>query len=288
MEQQTSEWHKFRALGIGGSDVAAILGLSKWMTPRQLWTYKTGLAVQPDISDQYQVRRGVDNESKARAHVELIRGEAYEPALAIHPEYDFMRVSLDGKNKSGKRLCEIKVPSKKVIEDALNGIVPDYYMAQCQYQLMVTGAEENLFFCFSPETNQGASVSILPDQEWFTRIRNAVIPFWTVNVMQKIPPELTDRDYIQIKDHEMLAKAALYTELKNKLDADKAAVEALEEELKALTKEHPAILCGQLKITKYTQKSAVEYAKIPELKNVDLDQYRKPPSERVRITNGKS
>jgi len=284
MEQQSSEWHKFRALGIGSSDVAAILGLSKWMTPYQLWTYKTGLAVQPDISGQYQVRRGIDNEAKARAHVELIRGETYEPSLAVHPKYDFMRVSLDGRTKSGERLCEIKVPSQKIIDDALKGIVPDQYMAQCQYQLMVTGALENLFFCFNPETNQGASVTVLPCKDWFSKIEAAVVPFWTVNVLQKIPPELTDRDYVKVTDHEMIAKATLYSELKKKLKADEEAIELLEEELKKMTQSHPAILCGPAKITRYTQKGAVEYAKIPELKNLDLEQYRKQPSSRVRIT----
>ena len=36
------EWLKTRQTGIGGSDVAAILGLSKWKTPLDIYLAKTG------------------------------------------------------------------------------------------------------------------------------------------------------------------------------------------------------------------------------------------------------
>lgn len=36
------EWHEMRRLGIGGSHVGTILGLSKWDSPYSLWARKTG------------------------------------------------------------------------------------------------------------------------------------------------------------------------------------------------------------------------------------------------------
>ena len=35
------DWLKERQKGIGGSDVAAILGMSPWRTPYQVWEEKT-------------------------------------------------------------------------------------------------------------------------------------------------------------------------------------------------------------------------------------------------------
>ncbi len=42
-------FHADRLTGIGGSDLAAILGLSKWRSPYQVWLEKTGRS-QPDLS----------------------------------------------------------------------------------------------------------------------------------------------------------------------------------------------------------------------------------------------
>ena len=36
------EWLDFRKVGIGGSDVAVICGISKYKSPLQLWMEKTG------------------------------------------------------------------------------------------------------------------------------------------------------------------------------------------------------------------------------------------------------
>ena len=40
-ELTREEWLARRRSGIGGSDVAAVLGLSPWKSPRQVWLDKT-------------------------------------------------------------------------------------------------------------------------------------------------------------------------------------------------------------------------------------------------------
>ena len=39
------DWLKERQKGIGGSDVAAILGMSPWRTPYQVWEEKSELPI---------------------------------------------------------------------------------------------------------------------------------------------------------------------------------------------------------------------------------------------------
>ncbi|MDQ3578214.1 MAG: YqaJ viral recombinase family protein, partial [Actinomycetota bacterium] len=46
------EWHAARAQGLGGSEIAAVLGLSPWESRFSLWHRKTGTAspvVENDI-----------------------------------------------------------------------------------------------------------------------------------------------------------------------------------------------------------------------------------------------
>ena len=41
------EWLRYRKCGIGGSDVAAILGISKWNSAISLWLDKTNQTNEP-------------------------------------------------------------------------------------------------------------------------------------------------------------------------------------------------------------------------------------------------
>lgn len=56
------EWLEFRKTGIGGSDAAAILGLSPFKTNIQVWEEKVGLRTPDDISEEPQVKYGKESE----------------------------------------------------------------------------------------------------------------------------------------------------------------------------------------------------------------------------------
>ena len=58
-----AEWLEQRKKGIGGSDVAAIMGLSPWRTPAEVWFEKTGRVEPPDLSDKPYVQKGVELEA---------------------------------------------------------------------------------------------------------------------------------------------------------------------------------------------------------------------------------
>ena len=56
------EWLAFRRTGIGGSDAAAILGLSSFKSNVEVWEEKTGRREAEDISDKSQVQYGKNAE----------------------------------------------------------------------------------------------------------------------------------------------------------------------------------------------------------------------------------
>lgn len=57
-------WLGERRRGIGGSDVAGLLGLSRWSSPYQVWLDKTGRA--PEQDDTWPMFRGREDETKLR------------------------------------------------------------------------------------------------------------------------------------------------------------------------------------------------------------------------------
>ena len=88
-------WHQARLHGLGASDTAAILGLSPWRTPKQVWAEKlqlvepedagpaaeAGLRLEPFLARWYQDRTGHRLRDPGGIHV--------------HPEYPCLRASLD-------------------------------------------------------------------------------------------------------------------------------------------------------------------------------------------------
>lgn len=276
---ETSAWHEFRAKGIGSSDIASILGISPWKSAHQLWKEKTGIEKAVDISNQYQVQRGVVNEPRARAIFELIDGKSFPAALAIHPEFDFMRVSLDGDD--GETVLEIKCPGQKTMDDAKLGKIPDYYMCQIQYQMFVAQRKKAVFFCYQPETEHYEFVNVEPDFNLQEKIKTEVINFWD-KIQTKTWEDETD--YLDLNDKDFHSAAKNWLCTKKELDEAKKKFESAEEQVLSFESKHKKEIRGfGIKILKSEVKGSVDYSKIEVLKNVDLDKYRKPSTTRTTI-----
>lgn len=283
MEQKSEAWHNWRALGIGSSDVAIILGISPWKTAFRLWQEKTK-QVTVEYTGNFATERGEKYEGKARAHVELITGKEWPAELVIDEVRNHYRVSLDG--RCGDEILEIKVPSIALVEDVeTKGIegVPDYYMAQMQYQLLVTKATRCLFVCFHPERNKISSVWVHPDKKWIAKIEKAVDAFWNC-ILSGEQPAMTDKDFIELDDKQFLEDASLYAALSKSISDLEEKIATVKERILEQAKVHPAIQGGGIRVSGYTVKGNVDYSAIPELKLVNLESYRKPPRKQYRIT----
>lgn len=140
--KNNAEWLEQRRLGIGGSDVSAIMGMSKYKSAYALWAEKVGLAKMADISDKPAVYWGTV--------LEPVVGAEYEKH---HPEREVRRVnavcksikrpwaqaSLDYEvkdEKLGWGVLEIKTAGLMRAKDWENGI-PLYYQTQIAHYLSV-------------------------------------------------------------------------------------------------------------------------------------------------------
>lgn len=212
VESARQVWLQSRRLGVGGSDVAAILGLSKYKSPYQLWLDKTNRADLDDSESEpaywgNQLEDIVAKEYAKRNGVKIQRVNA-----TIHnPDHEWMIANIDRaiinpeisgnvRIKEGKlttdRILECKTANQylaKLWGDEQSEQVPDYYLTQCQWYMGNTGAS----ICGLGVLIGGQkfrSYQIEFDAELFAMLQEECSKFWFDNVQADIPPAPTTFD----------------------------------------------------------------------------------------------
>jgi putative phage-type endonuclease len=276
---QEFDWHEWRRQGLGSSDAPALMGESPWKTPYDVWEDKTGRA-KPRAAN-YAQQRGIDREPEARAKYELESDIDMPPMLVESAAYPFLRASLDGFNADARRVLEIKCPGREDHAEALAGRVPKKYQWQLVHQLMVTEAEEAHYWSYYEK--KGVLVVFKRDLEREAILKKASIDFWADFVLTDTPPPLSDRDYRDVTEKESsIFVSALRQYRHYKAEADRIALvlEGLKEAAEAQAKllGHTRLRADGITFVQCSRKGNVDYAKIPELRGVDLEKYRKKPS----------
>jgi putative phage-type endonuclease len=134
------DWLKERMAGIGGSDAAAVMGLSKWKTPLDVFLEKRG-EIAADFVDSEPMKWGrllepVVRQEYAERSGQVVRLTPNE--VIRHPKLPFMLCTPDGITESG-RLYEGKCArtSDGWGEEGTDQI-PEAYWIQVQHSLIVT------------------------------------------------------------------------------------------------------------------------------------------------------
>ena len=142
----TEQWLKARTL-IGGSDAAALVGMSPYKDNITLWKEKTGRQKPPDISNEEFVRFGHDAEPHLREMFALDHPQYQvgylENNMFFNDKYPFAHASLDGwiTDQDGRRgVLEIKTTNilQSMQREKWNDRIPDNYYCQVLWYLMVT------------------------------------------------------------------------------------------------------------------------------------------------------
>lgn len=129
-----------RRSGIGGSDVAAICGLSPWKSAYQVWMEKTGRSEGPE--QNHAMAYGTMIEPVIRSWYELETGSPVimPRGILVHPVHNFMLANLDG--HTSDRVLEIKTSrSNSDWGEPGTDAIPVYYMTQLQWYMMIAGFE---------------------------------------------------------------------------------------------------------------------------------------------------
>jgi putative phage-type endonuclease len=148
-EVESDEWHAARAEGLGGSEIAAVLGLSKWESRYSLWHRKRGLVGDREQSNPMTVGRYVESATRQwflDQHIDLTAevGGTYQsserPWQIGSP--DGLLWDLSDGDRGPRAILELKF----AIYDTEWGAegtdeIPPYYLTQCRWYLDVFGLD---------------------------------------------------------------------------------------------------------------------------------------------------
>lgn len=211
--QGSKEWHAWRKKGIGASEAAIVMGKSPWNTPFMLWATKTNRLEPAPFHPRAQaaMERGTRLEPTARAKYVAQTGIDVQPDTLVHPDYDFIRVSLDGWNKERKHIVEFKVPGKAAVAKAAKGRVEEQYYWQIMQQFMVSDAETCDYVVYDEDNDRLIVIPVARNREDEAILLSALQEFWSC-VMHDVPPkvDMSDLDNVvqRIKGlQEQLSKA---------------------------------------------------------------------------------
>lgn len=186
-----SSWLRLRSQGLGGTDVAAVLGFDKWRTPLDVWLDKTGRGDRTLSS--YPMRRGTFMErflldEYARRNAPAILDKP--PALLAHPDLPILRASLDGLAHHPDRtvILDAKAPTWRGRADWWDDekACPDSYAIQMLVYLAVTGLDEAVLVADVAGEYREVRVDRNPD--WEAAALPLLDRWWAEHVVADQPP----------------------------------------------------------------------------------------------------
>ena len=223
---------------IGGSDIAAILGISPWKTAFQLWQDKT----QPAMPENDPERLKVLNRGKRLEPyiLDMIRAEhALEIIAANHrytdPLVDYFACEIDAE-AAGEPPLNIEIKTVHPFKTAEWGeqgtdALPMHYIAQVQWGMGITGRGRCDVFALIGDDLRRYSVTA--DAELIVAMRDKAQAFWRQYVLTlNPPPPACEADLYALYPRDSGKSVAI--------DGDDAAVTALCE-LRALKDEAKSI-----------------------------------------------
>lgn len=270
---------------IGGSDVAAIVGVSKWRTPVGLYYEKRAAVLgeaPPADEDATGVKaRGKFYEPMAReGFLEVLRAEGFEFRVEhtnaryldaacpwMSAEIDFELV-VDGLGQCNGEIKTADPWTMKNWGEAGSDEVPNYYAAQAQWGMMLTSADVCLF-------GVAFGFNIVPyvvrrDQQVIDWLRAAAVQFWEQHVLTGTPPaplisadlerlwpRETGKDALVVADDRVAALALRHRALRSQVRAAEDEMESLEFEIQRFMGEAAILAVGpeQVPLFTWTQQS---------------------------------
>ena len=199
-----------RAKSLGGSDIGAILGLSRFKTPIDLWLEKTGQAAPQKIS--LPLRFGqfaesfIASEFMRETQLELVE----DPSPIIHPKYPFLTGHIDRfvlqdnkplRDETGKLQpyaileCKTANPfSQHEWGETNTDEIPLTYLVQCLWYLMLTNCD-TAFLAVLFGNADFRTYTIKRDLELEAKLIDKAVHFWNTYVIPKVaPPPINEAD----------------------------------------------------------------------------------------------
>ncbi len=213
MSRKREQWLLERKKGIGGSDIAAIVGLSKWQTPMDVWLDKTS----KETNDETNLAMELGN------YLEPLVIEKYKQATgnsvisnfnAIRDEkHEFARCNLDGfvlTQEGDKGVLEVKTAgNSREWGDPGTSDIPKHYYCQCQWNMRIAGVDwcdvPVLFFDYGRRIEVYSVDADAEFQQWLIEEAER---FWQGVINNVMPAATTSRECEKAYPHHNVGSEA--------------------------------------------------------------------------------
>ena len=200
----SDEWLEQRRLGIGGSDVGAIMGLNKYKSPLKVYRQKVD-GLKEDLSDNVNVRKGKDLEDFILKNYVQPKLSAQGLSVAkpdfmlTNARFPYYRANVDGiaKPLPGSVEVPLIVEIKYVSEFGMQAWdSPDYagvpasYYAQVQCYMHVTGIKRALVCALFDKSWDMHYYEIEHDAAFCAKMDGVCGAFYGTNMCLGIPPKV--------------------------------------------------------------------------------------------------
>ena len=185
-----AHWHTLRAMHIGGSDTAALFGLSPYKSKWQLWMEKAGKLAPEDLSGNMAVQAGkfleagIANWAASKWGMTISKVEEYHAAGDVIG----MGATLDYADDKG-RPVEIKWSARGTGweysgEDITQA--PDNYLLQCQHQMACYGGDAAWLIALID--NEPRRLMVPRNEDIIESIKSSCVEFW-FSIQGNTPPD---------------------------------------------------------------------------------------------------
>jgi len=184
-----------RRTGVTGTDMGALLGLSPFSTPFDVWLEKMNKA--PPREQTEDMERGMFLEAGARQWYAHRTGalRVDEPGTVVSRRNPLVIATPDGLalQRDGWRVLEIKMPENDAgWGEPGTDAVPDYYLPQVLWQLVAT--EHETCDVFAVLRGKPRLYHVTRDVELEGLLVDTAERFWRDHVVTGRPPEVTGAD----------------------------------------------------------------------------------------------
>ena len=307
------DWLRERKNGIGGSDVACVLGLNKYKSAFALYNEKKSEEIEDFDNEAMRVGRDLE-EYVASRFTELSGIKVrHENAILINEDFPFIRANVDRLCVGVKAGLECKTASTWNAKNFGKGEFPVNYYAQCVAYMAVTGLPDWYLAvlvmgkefkvykltrdkdCDCPEWCE-CTVYVGADE--IEALVEACRDFWCEHIEKNVPPAVfngNDDEAIsaacnpdsgqEIDMTGYLDKLTELTDLKRQIDELNAQKKQLEGEIKMFMGDCGKGYADGYKVS-FTKQSRTTYDVkrfIEDNPNINLEPYKKV-SESTRLT----
>jgi|TARA_R100000501_G_C2618554_1_gene112021 putative phage-type endonuclease len=190
MGKFTERQKELRAKRIGSSEIAAVFGISPWMTAFDLWLTKTGQVIDVDDEKAWMTAGNHFEQGVlafATEQLGPLRRNQFRvvPDLPLSATTDALVISTG--NPVEAKTTGLYGPVKDIWGDEGTDQIPDYYNLQCQVHLMATGKE----VCHVPAFIGGRGFcmfTVKAHPKLQAIIGNKAKEFWNNYVVPKVAP----------------------------------------------------------------------------------------------------